>query len=384
MKTFLQPTATTLLDRATALSRARVPFVLATVVRAQRPTTAHAGDIALLHADGWIDGFVGGAGIETALREHGARVLVTNEPLLLRIVSTEVLVPQEEGTVTVVDPMMAGGALEVFLEARLPAPRVLVTGDTPLVRAMSTLGTMLGFAVEEVDGWGVSASQQPSAHDAAFIVASTGRGETRMIESALSTGVPYIGLVASAERSATVLADLEATEEQLSRVHAPAGLDIGATTAPEIALALFAQIVAQLKRAPSAAPAPHAEAAEVVEEPPADVVEQPAPVVAAEDLEPAVTRFDRSDALDFYSRVSDDEDAGIYGRDRSARPPLNAVRERDDELTGSRRERGSHQAAPVAERGDEPMTISFDRGDVGTRVRTRPSASRLAADPAVG
>jgi xanthine dehydrogenase accessory factor len=47
-------------ERAEELVRARVPFVSAVVVRAVHPTSAHAGDTALVHADGEIEGFVGG------------------------------------------------------------------------------------------------------------------------------------------------------------------------------------------------------------------------------------------------------------------------------------------------------------------------------------
>ena len=46
--------------RAAELEAARVPFAHATVVRAQHPTSAHAGDTAIVHPDGTIDGFVGG------------------------------------------------------------------------------------------------------------------------------------------------------------------------------------------------------------------------------------------------------------------------------------------------------------------------------------
>ena len=52
-------------DTAEELIRTRVPFVQATVVRAQRPASAHAGDTALVRADGAIDGFVGGTCAES-------------------------------------------------------------------------------------------------------------------------------------------------------------------------------------------------------------------------------------------------------------------------------------------------------------------------------
>jgi xanthine dehydrogenase accessory factor len=230
------------LDTAAELARDRVPFVQATVVRAQRPTSAHAGDTALVRADGAIDGFVGGTCAEASVREYGLKVLSRGEPLLLRIVPGEhVAGTDEEGSVTVANPCLSGGSVEIFLEPRVPAPRVLVVGRTPIAAALEELGGPLGFAVERVDG----ADAAPRPDDAALVVASHGRGEEPALVAALRLGVPYVGLIASRRRGAAVLASLDVTGEQRDRVHTPAGLDIGARTAPEIALSVLAEIVAE-------------------------------------------------------------------------------------------------------------------------------------------
>jgi xanthine dehydrogenase accessory factor len=239
------------IDTAAELTRGRVPFVQATVVRAQRPTSAHAGDTALVRADGAIDGFVGGTCAEASVREYGLQALFANEPLLLRIVPGEVLdaARDEEGAVTVANPCMSGGSVEIFLEPRVPAPRVLVIGDSPIATSLVDLGGPLGFAVERVSG-----EATPQAGDAALVVASHGRGEEPALTEALRLGVPYIGLIASRKRGSAVLASLDVPDEQRQRIHTPAGLDIGARTAAEIALSVLAEIVAE-RRAGRAAPA---------------------------------------------------------------------------------------------------------------------------------
>src|SRR5918997_267728 len=140
----------TVTDTAAELTRTREPFVQATVVRAQKPTSAHAGDTALVRANGAIDGFVGGTCAEASVREFGLRVLSSNEPLLLRIVPGEVAGPSEEGSVTVANPCLSGGSVEIFLEPRVPAPRVVVVGDSPIAEALAALGGPLGFAVDLV------------------------------------------------------------------------------------------------------------------------------------------------------------------------------------------------------------------------------------------
>ena len=59
----------TMTERAQQLRRARTPFVHATVVRAQPPTSSHAGDQAILLSDGTIEGFVGGDCAQSSVRK---------------------------------------------------------------------------------------------------------------------------------------------------------------------------------------------------------------------------------------------------------------------------------------------------------------------------
>lgn len=244
-------------DAAAELTRTREPFVQATVVRAQRPTSAHAGDTALVRADGRIDGFVGGSCAEASVREYGLMTLSTNEPLLLRIVPGEVPPRSgEEGAVTVANPCLSGGSVEIFLEPKVPAPRLLVAGESPIAEALGQLGRTLGYAVEVVPGQ----DAVPQEDDAALVVASHGRGEGPVLTAALRLGVPYVGLIASRIRGASVLAALDVPDDQRARVRSPAGLDIGARTAAEIALSVLAEIVqerraAERHAAPAAAPA---------------------------------------------------------------------------------------------------------------------------------
>jgi xanthine dehydrogenase accessory factor len=236
---------------AAELLRARVPFVRATVVRAQHPTSSHAGDTALVRADGSIQGFVGGTCAESSVREYGLRVLQAGQPLLLRIVPGDAPAGAEPGAVTVANPCLSGGSMEIFLEPRLPAPRVLVVGDTPIAHALAELGGPLGFAVELSGG---DVDLQPD--DAALVVASHGRGEEPALTAALRAGVPYVGLVASRTRGSAVLGSLDVPDELRARVHSPAGLDLGGGTAAEIALSILAELVAERRAAVRASSSP--------------------------------------------------------------------------------------------------------------------------------
>jgi xanthine dehydrogenase accessory factor len=251
----MQAMAESLAARASELTGLREPFVRATVVRAQRPTSAHAGDTALVLSDGEIDGFVGGNCVEASVREYSLQALAAQEPLLLRVVPGEPSQRSEEGAVEVSNPCLSGGAIEIFLEPHIPAPRVVVVGTTPVAQALASLGAGIGLQMELTDG----EAADPRADDAALIVASHGRAEEAALEAALRAGVPYVALVASEVRGAAVLASLDVDDAQRSRVFSPAGLKLGARTPGEIALSILAQLVSERakgKRTAAASSAP--------------------------------------------------------------------------------------------------------------------------------
>jgi xanthine dehydrogenase accessory factor len=79
-----------------------------------------------------------------------------------------------------------------------------------------------------------------------IVVATQGHYDEAALEAALATPAAYVGLVASRTRADAVLGylrDRGATDEQLSRVHAPAGLDLGKIAHEEIAVAILAELV---------------------------------------------------------------------------------------------------------------------------------------------
>ena len=231
-----------LAPRAKELSDQRVPFVQAVVVRAQRPTSVRPGNAAIVHADGSIEGFVGGACAETSVRLHGLRVLETGEPLLLELRPDEEASDDlREGVVTTHNPCLSGGELEIFLEPCLPAASMLIAGHGPIAEALADIAERVGFHV-------TSSELAPDA--AAVVVAAHGRDEEELLAEALRQGVPYVALVASPKRGNAVRASLDLPEELRRQLHSPAGLDIGARTPAEIAVSIVAEILAERERVP--------------------------------------------------------------------------------------------------------------------------------------
>ena len=232
-----------LAPRAKELSDRRVPFVHAVVVRAQRPTSVRPGDAAIVHADGSIEGFVGGACAETSVRLHGLRVLETGEPLVLELRPDEETSDDvREGVVTAHNPCLSGGELEIFLEPCLPAASMLIAGHGPIAEALADLAGRVGFHVT---------SPELAPDTAAVVVAAHGRDEEELLAEALRQGVPYVALVASPKRGNAVRTSLELPEELRRQLHSPAGLDIGARTPAEIAVSIVAEILAERQRVPA-------------------------------------------------------------------------------------------------------------------------------------
>lgn len=223
-------------ERAERLRADGIPFVHARVVLAERPTSAKPGDEAIVLSDGTIEGFVGGQCAQSTLRSQGLAALQSGAAVLLRI--SPVPEPEQSGKTVVHNPCLSGGTLEIFMEPVLPAPVVRVVGDAPIARALATVGSALGYAVEP---WSLADMRTTDA----LIVASHGFDEEQALVDAVTAGIPYIGLVASPKRGRAVVDSLDLDDAGKARIKVPAGLDIGARTPEEIALSILAEIIAQ-------------------------------------------------------------------------------------------------------------------------------------------
>jgi xanthine dehydrogenase accessory factor len=238
---------TTTAERIRELTASRKPFVHATVVRAQEPTSARPGDDAVVLADGTMEGFVGGVCAESSVRAAALDSLASESPLLLRVLPSGSLeFPDAPGALVVANPCHSGGALEIFLRPVLPKPLFGVVGQTPIARAIGDLARFLGFEV---------VSDGDYAGSTAVVVAGLGRDEEAALRAALDAQVGYLALVASRKRGAVVLDGMGLTPDERARVHTPAGIDIGARTPEEIALSILAEVIRARRTEGLAAPA---------------------------------------------------------------------------------------------------------------------------------
>lgn len=249
-----------LLELAGELSRRHQPFLTATVVWARGPSSGKIGSTALIMPDGSKVGWIGGACAEPVVLREALDALGDGKPRLLFLGTDEDIAAAARPDVTTVPiSCTSEGALEVYLEPVLPQPYLLAVGSSPAVHTLTTLAAALDWRVTVVDDGG-STSDHPDADQVVtaismpddvgpstmIVVATQGHYDEPALEAALQTNAGYIGLVASAKRAETVLgylADRGVASDQLKRVVAPAGLDLGHVTHREIAVAILADLV---------------------------------------------------------------------------------------------------------------------------------------------
>lgn len=238
------------------------PFALATVVRVEGSSSAPRGSKGLFNASGkLLTGWVGGGCAESAVRSEALKSIATGTPHILTVDMTD----EQLGV-----GMPCGGTMDIFIEAVLPKPELLIVGHGRIAEALASLGHLMGFSITvndpgaERDAFPLANRivtedfdliETPIGPQTYVVIATQHKRDHLWLQKALEGRAAYVALIASHHRSALVLDFLRnagVPEEKLATVHAPAGLYLGAATPEEIALSVISQIVA-LRRGGTAA-----------------------------------------------------------------------------------------------------------------------------------
>ncbi|MBV8551298.1 MAG: XdhC family protein [Acidobacteriaceae bacterium] len=252
------------LRKAAELRSRGESFALATVVRFEGSISGKPGDKAIIYSDGRIWGWIGGGCTQPAVIKEALKALEDGEPRFVRI--RPPLKPKSEPKI--VDYTMncqSGGTLDVYIEPVLPDSHLVILGRSLVAQSLVRLGKAIDFSVSVLapgatreDFPNIDAFHDPlDLHNKArvgprtYVVVSTqGESDEEALELALGTEANYIAFVASTTKAEKVFDYLRAkgmASEQLSRIHAPAGLKIGAVSPEEIAISILAEIV-QVRR----------------------------------------------------------------------------------------------------------------------------------------
>ncbi len=160
----------------------------------------------------------------------------------------------------------------VLFERLEPEPRLVICGAGHVGAALARLANLTGYRATLIDdrseflvrerfpderielmiaeNWQDAVRNAVgNGHGVSVAVVTRGHNEDEECMHVVMTTTPdYVGLIGSKRRTNIVLDRLRqagVSEEMLNKVHAPVGLDIGAVTPEEVALAILAEIVAQ-------------------------------------------------------------------------------------------------------------------------------------------
>lgn len=234
---------------------------LATVVSTQGSMPRHAGSKLLIKADGDIVGTIGGGKMESEVVQAALATLEDGNPRL----ETYRL-----NNIAAGDPGICGGSAQIFIEPIRPAPTLLVIGAGHCGAALAQLGKWLGYRVvvsddraelcnddhiPDMDAYAVCKPAAITEHitiNKQTYVAAVTRGlpiDIDLIPVLLQSDAAYIGLIGSQRRWTLTREALREkhhiSDEDLSRIRAPIGLELEAETPKEIAMSIMAEITMQ-------------------------------------------------------------------------------------------------------------------------------------------
>ncbi len=233
--------------------------VLATIVETGGSVPRHAGAKMVVYADGTATGTVGGGKVELAVKEDALTALQRRKPELRHYK----LQDPTQG-----DPGICGGTMTVYMEPFMTPHTVFVIGTGHVGKAVIDLAHWLGYRTIAVDeraelltseampladvrfpGTVADALEaHPVTENTSVVVVTKSHAlDAEITPLLLDTPASYIGVMGSARRwksTREVLGKSGPSDEAMSRIHNPIGMDIGAETVEEIAVSIMSQIIA--------------------------------------------------------------------------------------------------------------------------------------------
>lgn len=242
-----------LAEAARQLRENEEPFAFATIVRTAGLTAAKPGAKALLRADGTIlHGWLGGGCTRGAVKKAALQALQDGTPQLVSVAPEDLLAEKGvaagetlDGTRFARNGCPSRGTVDIFIEPCLPMPELVVLGKSPVALALGRLAPQFNLAIANAVAQGPATPRQRY-----IVVATQGQGDQQALTSALAAEPDYLAFVGSHRKFAVLadkLAEAGVDPTKISKVEAPAGLDLGAVTPEEIALSILARLI-QVRR----------------------------------------------------------------------------------------------------------------------------------------
>jgi len=247
------------LEKALTLNRSGEPYVTATIVRRQIPSSGKPGDRAIITPDGKIHGWIGGGCTYGIVLKEALESLRDHKPRIVHI-SPEALESASGQTKRYTMTCQSGGEVEVYIEPVIPKPQIVVFGKSHIAMALARIARAMDYrivaVVPEIETGIFPTADQVFSNDnfpggEAFqnsyvVVCTQGKGDTEGLFQALSLNATYTAFVSSRKKANSIFQELRlkgVSFDQLRSIHTPAGLDIGAKLPEEVAISILAQII---------------------------------------------------------------------------------------------------------------------------------------------
>ncbi|MEM9223842.1 MAG: XdhC family protein [Pseudomonadota bacterium] len=230
------------------------PYALATVIHTEGATAAKAGARAVITTGGDVIGFVGGGCLRGALKKAAFEAIEVGEPRLIHVRPDGAESDPLPAAVAFANRCPSQGRVGVFIEPVAPRPYLAVFGEGALahwVRELSAAVEIQAVISTDIDFESPTTAERLGA--GIIVVATQGQGDKAALTKALLSGCPTVFFVASPKKAAhwrEQLAGEGFGADVLSRLRAPAGLDLGARTPAEIAISIIAEIIKLRRRGP--------------------------------------------------------------------------------------------------------------------------------------
>jgi xanthine dehydrogenase accessory factor len=238
---------------------------LATIVNVRGSIPSFHTAKMLVRDDGSIAGTIGGGCVEAEVWQAAREVMEQEKP---RSLTFDLNQNPKYDT-----GLVCGGTLEIFIEPVLPVPVLYLFGAGHVASNVYKVARLAGFDVVVVDDRETYANRErfPDARDVlaedfdqamsrlapnenSFILAVTRghRDDMRVLRWAVRTPARYVGMIGSKRKTLAIYKELEKegfSPQEFERVMAPVGLEIGAVTPEEIAVAIVAEMIAARRHA---------------------------------------------------------------------------------------------------------------------------------------
>jgi xanthine dehydrogenase accessory factor len=233
-------------------------LVMATVVKTMGAAPCNVGSKMLIRADGSMQGSLAGPHTDGKVAQEALKAMHDSKSYV-----THIHLDADQGEAV----GSCGATLEIFFEVLRPEPRLIIAGAGYVAQALTRLASRLDFHIVVVDerrdlvdaqafdnqiqltlGNIPQTIRELEPDETSWIVIVT-RGhdlDEEALKAALETRAMYVGMIGSQSKVRHIFKDLlkqGVAREQLAKVHAPIGLDLGAETPDEIALSIAAEIV---------------------------------------------------------------------------------------------------------------------------------------------